>query len=104
MATEIGIGTVSLGWRGQLYTRASRRLLDHYPECELEPGLVIVADAVGDRARDPADRLGYEDWTTDWREVVGHPKLEAASIAAPNYVHKEVTVVVEQAATEGAGA
>ena len=59
MATEIGIGTVSLEWMGQLYTRASRRLLDHYPECELEPGLDIAADSVEDRVRDAADRLGY---------------------------------------------
>jgi predicted dehydrogenase len=104
MATEIGIGTVSLGWMGQLYTRASWRLLDHYPECELEPGLVIAADAVEDRARGAADRLGYEDWTTGWREVEGHPEVEAASIVAPNYLHKEVTVAVGQAATEGAEA
>jgi len=104
MATELGIGTVSLGWMGQLYARASRRLLDHYPECELEPGLVIAADAVEDRARDAADRLGYEGWTTDWGEVVGHPEVEAVSIAAPNYLHKEVTVAAGYAATEGAGA
>ena len=104
MATEIGIGTVSLGWMGQLYTRASRRQLDHYPECELEPGLVIAADAVEDGARDAADRLGYEDRTTGWREVVGRPEVEAVSIAAPNYLHKEVSAAVGQAATEGAEA
>ena len=34
---KIGIGTVSSGWMGQLHTRAYRCLLDHYPECELEP-------------------------------------------------------------------
>jgi predicted dehydrogenase len=102
MATEIGKGAVSLGWMDQLYTRASRRLLDHYTECELEPGHVIAADAVEDRARDAADRLGYENWTSEWREVVGHPKVEAASIAPPNYGHKEVTVAVGPATTEGA--
>jgi len=104
MATEIGIGTVSLGWMGQLYARASRRLLDHYPECELEPGLDIAADSVEDRVRDAADRLGYEDRTTGWREVMGRPEVEAVSIAAPNYLHKEVTAAVGQAATEGAEA
>lgn len=97
MAREIGIGTVSLGWMGQLHTRAYRRLLDHYPESELRPRLVIAADAVEDRARDAAERLGYESWTTDWREVVGHPEVEAVSIAAPNYLHKEVAVAAAEA-------
>jgi predicted dehydrogenase len=97
VAREIGVGTVSLGWMGQLHTRAYRRLLDHYPECGLRPRLVIAADAVEERARDAADRLGYEGWTTDWREVVGHPEVEAVSIAAPNYLHKEVAVAAARA-------
>ena len=97
MAREIGIGTVSLGWMGQLHSRAYRRLLDHYPECGLKPRLVIAADAVEERARDAADRLGYEGWTTDWREVIEHPEVEAVSIAAPNYLHKEVAVAAARA-------
>ncbi|MBA2619225.1 MAG: Gfo/Idh/MocA family oxidoreductase, partial [Rubrobacter sp.] len=97
MAREIGIGTVSLGWMGQLHTRAYRRLLDHYPECGLRPRLVIAADAVEERARDAAERLGYEGWTTDWREVIEYPEVEAVSIAAPNYLHKEVAVAAARA-------
>jgi predicted dehydrogenase len=97
VAREIGVGTVSLGWMGQLHTRAYRRVLDHYPDCDLHPRLVIAADAVEERARDAADRLGYEGWTTDWREVVEHPEVEAVSIAAPNYLHKEVAVAAARA-------
>jgi len=97
VAREIGIGTVSLGWMGQLHTRAYRRLLDHYPECGLRPRLVIAADAVEERARDAAERLGYEGWTTDWREVIEYPEVEAVSIAAPNYLHKEVAVAAARA-------
>jgi predicted dehydrogenase len=82
---------------GQLHTRAYRRVLDHYPDCDLHPRLVIAADAVEERARDAADRLGYEGWTTDWREVVEHPEVEAVSIAAPNYLHKEVAVAAARA-------
>ena len=97
MAREIGIGTVSLGWMGQLHTRAYRRLPDHYPGCELYPRLVLAADAVEERARDAAGRLGYGGWTTDWREVVDHPEVEAVSIAAPNYLHREVAVAAARA-------
>ena len=91
MAKEIGIGTVSLGWMGQLHTRAYRRLFDHYPECELKPRLILAADPA-DGARETAGRLGYEGWTGDWREVVGHPDVEAVSITAPSFLHREVAV------------
>lgn len=97
MKREIGIGTVGLGWMGQLHTRAYRRLFDHYPECELEPRLVMAADPVEDRARDSVERLGYENWTTDWREVIERPDIEAVSIAAPNYLHREISVAAARA-------
>jgi predicted dehydrogenase len=97
MRTEIGIGMVGLGWMGQVHTRAYRRLLDHYPTSALEPRLVIAADAVEERARDSAERLGYGSWITDWREVVEHPEVEAVSITAPNYLHREVAVAAARA-------
>jgi predicted dehydrogenase len=97
MRDEIGIGIVGLGWMGQVHTRAYRRLFDHYPDCALKPRLVMAADTVEVRARDSAERLGYESWTTDWREVVEHPEVEAISIAAPNYLHREIALAAARA-------
>jgi predicted dehydrogenase len=97
MAREIGVGMVGLGWMGQVHTRAYRRLLDHYPTSALRPRLVVAADAVEQRARESAGRLGYEGWTTDWREVVEHPEVEAVSITAPNYLHRDVAVAAARA-------
>jgi predicted dehydrogenase len=82
---------------GQLHTRAYRRLFDHYPDCGLKPRLVIAADVVEERARGSIERLGYENWTTDWREVVEHPEVEAVSITAPNYLHRDVAVAAARA-------
>jgi predicted dehydrogenase len=97
MRGEIGIGIVGLGWMGQLHSRGYRRLFDHYPDCEAKPRLVIAADAVEDRAKESAGIHGYESWTTDWREVVEHPEVEAISIAAPNYLHREVAIAAAEA-------
>ena len=97
MRTEIGVGVIGLGWMGQVHSRGYRRLLDHYPDCPLEPRLVMAADAVEARARESAGRLGYEGWSTDWREVVEHPEVEAVSITAPNYLHREVAVAAVRA-------
>ncbi len=97
MKKEIGIGMIGLGWMGQVHSRAYRRLFDHYPGCALKPRLVMVADAVEDRARESAELLGYEGWTTDWREVVEHPEVEAVSIAAPNFLHREIAVAAARA-------
>jgi predicted dehydrogenase len=57
----------------------------------------MAADAVEERARQTADLLGFEGWTTDWREAVEHPEVEAVSIAAPNYLHREIAVAAADA-------
>jgi predicted dehydrogenase len=94
---QIGIAVIGLGWMGQVHSRGYRRLFDHYPDCPLRPRLITAADAVEDRARETAELLGFEGWTTDWREAVEHPEVEALSIAAPNYLHREIAVAAAQA-------
>lgn len=94
---NIGIGVIGLGWMGQVHTRGYRRLFDHYPDCPLVPRLVMVADPVEERARYGVERQGFERWTTDWREVIEHPEVEAVSIAAPNFLHREIAVAAARA-------
>jgi predicted dehydrogenase len=97
MKEQIGVAVIGLGWMGQVHSRGYRRLFDHYPDCPLRPRLITAADAVEDRARATAELLGFEEWTTDWREAVEHPEVEAVSIAAPNYLHREIAVAAAQA-------
>jgi predicted dehydrogenase len=97
MKEQIGVAVIGLGWMGQVHSRGYRRLFDHYPDCPLRPRLITAADAVEDRARATAELLGFEEWTTDWREAVEHPEVEAVSIAAPNYLHREIAVAAARA-------
>jgi predicted dehydrogenase len=97
MKKEVGVAVIGLGWMGQVHSRGYRRLFDHYPDCPLRPRLITAADAVEDRARETAELLRFEGWTTDWREAVEHPEVEAVSIAAPNYLHGEIAVAAARA-------
>jgi predicted dehydrogenase len=97
MAHEVGIGLLGVGWMGDVHTASYKRVNAHYPECEAVPRLVIAADEVEERARLAAEKLGYEQWTTDWREVLTHPDVEAVSIAAPNLLHREMALAAAAA-------
>jgi predicted dehydrogenase len=93
----IGIGLLGVGWMGEVHTSSYLRLRRHFPQLAADARLVVAADEVEERARLAAERLGYERWTTDWREVVDDPEVEAVSIAAPNALHEEMAVAAAQA-------
>jgi predicted dehydrogenase len=97
MAREVGIGLLGVGWMGELHTASYRRVRDHYPDCGGVARLVVAADEVEERARGAVERLGYEQWTSDWREVLAHPDVEAVSITAPNHLHREMAVAAARA-------
>lgn len=98
MTHTIGIGVIGLGWMGQAHSRSYRRIPMHFPETELMPRLVIAADNVPARADLSRQNFGFEQATTDWREVIEHPDVEVVNIAAPNKLHREIA---EAAAAAG---
>ncbi|HXJ67257.1 MAG TPA: Gfo/Idh/MocA family oxidoreductase [Actinomycetota bacterium] len=91
-AKTIGIGLIGVGWMGEVHSRAYVRCRQHFPDCAGVARLVVAADESADRARRAADVLGYESSTTDWRDVLADPSVEAVSITSPNFLHREMAL------------
>ncbi|WP_291278377.1 Gfo/Idh/MocA family oxidoreductase [Galactobacter sp.] len=86
----IGVGLISVGWMGQLHSRAYSALPVMYPELGIKPRLVVAADTNPERAQYAVDVLGYERGVTDYHEVLTDPEVEVVSICAPNFLHAEI--------------
>ena len=97
MTQSIRIGVVGFGWMGQAHSRSYRRIPMHFPEANLMPRLVIVADNVPERAELARQNFGFETATDDWRAVVDHPEVDVVTIGAPNKLHREIAVAAAEA-------
>ncbi len=86
------MGLLGVGWMGRLHTTSYRRVRDHYPDLAVRPRFVVAADEVADRAATATGALGYERFTTDWRDVVADPGVDVVSITAPNHLHREMAL------------
>src|SRR4029078_812076 len=93
----MGAGLISVGWMGQLHTRAYRNVPIVYPELGITPELVIAADTAPDRVEFARAVLGFRRGTTDYREVLADPEVEVVSICAPNFLHAEIGVAAAEA-------
>ena len=94
---ELGVGVISFGWMGRLHTRAYKALPDYYPELRVRPRLVAVADPVEGARATAVEQFGFETAYADYRELLADPAVEAVSICAPNFLHKEIALAAAQA-------
>ncbi|MFJ9908184.1 Gfo/Idh/MocA family protein [Streptomyces sp. NPDC101152] len=97
MVKTLGVAVVGFGWMGRVHTQAYARLPHHFPELTLRPELVAVADEVPGRAEEAAGRYGFASAVRDWRELAADPRVQAVSITAPNFLHREIGVALAEA-------
>ncbi|MDR2379793.1 MAG: Gfo/Idh/MocA family oxidoreductase [Bifidobacteriaceae bacterium] len=94
---RLGIGLISAGWMGRLHSRAYLAIRDKYADWNIRPELIIVADPVAANTEAAQRQFGYRETTADYREVLAHPDVEAVSICAPNFLHRDFAVAAAQA-------
>ncbi|MCX5425256.1 Gfo/Idh/MocA family protein [Streptomyces sp. NBC_00078] len=97
MVDSLGVAVVGFGWMGRVHTQAYARVPHHFPRLGLRPRLVTVAEEVPGRAEEAAAQFGFASTTRDWREVAGDPRVQAVSITAPNFLHREIGVAMAEA-------
>jgi predicted dehydrogenase len=97
MVDSIGVAVVGFGWMGRVHTQAYSRVLHHYPRLGLRPRLVAVAEEVPGRAEEAAEQFGFASTSRDWREVAADPRVQAVSVTAPNFLHREIGVAMAEA-------
>ena len=79
---------------GRVHTQAYLRLPHHFPQLSIRPELVAVADDVPGRAADAAARYGFAAAASDWRQIAADQRVQAVSITAPNFLHREIGVAM----------
>ncbi|QIP39436.1 oxidoreductase, NAD-binding domain protein' [Rhodococcus erythropolis] len=94
--TGISVAVAGFGWMGRVHTQAYLRLRQHYPQFPVIR-LAAVADEVPGRGEEAADQFGFEAFTQDWRDIAADPAIDAVSITAPNFLHREIGVAMAEA-------
>jgi predicted dehydrogenase len=87
---SIGVGVIGMGWMGAVHSRSYRMIGDRFHSDGIRARLVICADDVEARAREAHERFGFEQYTTDWEQVISHPEVQVVNIASPNHLHLEM--------------
>ncbi len=94
---ELRVGVIGFGWMGQVHARSWMRLALHYPDADVRPRLVAVADSAGgDRVASSVRAHGIDDLYDDWHELLARDDLDVVSVCGPNHLHREMGVAVAE--------
>lgn len=95
MAT-LGIGMVGHAFMGRTHSHAWRNVAATF-DVDLQPRRVVVAGRDPDRTAAAADRLGWEESTTDWRTLLDRDDVDLVDICTPGDSHAEIAIAALEA-------
>jgi predicted dehydrogenase len=92
----IGVGVIGTGW----IVRAHAHALHTVAHLAPLPARIRLVSVYGRREASVApvaDELGFERWTTDWRELVEDPDVDVVANAGTNVLHAPVSLAALEA-------
>ncbi|MCY2962217.1 MAG: Gfo/Idh/MocA family oxidoreductase, partial [Planctomycetota bacterium] len=96
MSKPLNIGMIGYGFMGRAHSNGYRRVSNFF-DLAYHPVLKAVCARDAAKAKEFADRWGYESIETDWRKLVERKDIDAVDICVPNNLHKEISIACAKA-------
>ena len=94
---NLNIGLIGYGFMGRTHSNGYKRVSDFFPDLQHRPVLKAVCGRTEDRTKAFAEQWGYENFETDWRELIKREDIDAIDICTPNDQHAEVAIAAAEA-------
>jgi predicted dehydrogenase len=94
---EIGVGMLGYAFMGKAHAHAYRTIAYMTWPPPLVPRLVRIAGRSPDAVEEAARRYGFDDHSTDWRELIADEWVGLFDNSGPNVLHAEPTVAAAEA-------
>ena len=88
---NLNIGMIGYGFMGRAHSNGYNRV-NNFFDLEYRPVLKAVAARDQAKAKQFADKWGYQSVETDWRKLVERKDIDAVDICTPNNLHKEIAL------------
>lgn len=69
----------------------------HFFDMGIRPVLKVIVGQDARGTQEIAERWGWEEWSTDWKQVVARDDIDIVDISVPPYLHREMAVAAAQA-------
>ncbi|MFP4005631.1 MAG: Gfo/Idh/MocA family protein [Candidatus Hadarchaeia archaeon] len=92
------VGLIGYKFMGKAHSHGYKDVPFFYNDLETIPKRKVICGRTEEAVAEAAEKYGWEDYATDWRDVVKDPEIDVIDVASPTFTHRDITVA---AAEEG---
>ncbi|MFD2349112.1 Gfo/Idh/MocA family protein [Nonomuraea ferruginea] len=92
----VGVGMIGYAFMGRVHSQAWRNVAAFF-DLPVTPRMRVIAGRSKDATEAAAERLGWDEAVTDWREVVGRADVDVVDICTPGDTHAEIAIAALRA-------
>lgn len=93
---EANVALIGYAFMGRAHSNAWRQV-GRFFSPKLTPRLKVVCGRDRKKVARAAAQLGWEEWATDWREVVAREDVQVVDVATPGDSHAEIAIAAAEA-------
>lgn len=86
------VGMIGYNFMGKAHSHAYKDVPFYFSDLSTVPKRKIICGRTEDLVAKAADQFDWEDYRTDWEDVVNDPEIDIVDIAAPPFLHRDVAV------------
>jgi predicted dehydrogenase len=93
---KLNIALIGYQFMGKAHSNAYRQVARFF-DLPVEPVMKVICGINGDRVEAAAGQLGWEEYSTEWTEVVERPDVDMVDISAPGHLHAPIAIAAAKA-------
>lgn len=94
---EIGVGIIGHAFMGKAHSNGWKKLPYIFWPPSAIPKLISICGIPEASVAEAAKRYGFLDYTTDWRKIINDDRISIVDVAAPNFLHAELSIEAAKA-------
>jgi predicted dehydrogenase len=94
---KLNVALIGYDFMGRAHSNAWRQAARFFNDIPLDPVLKVVVGRTEAKVAEARERLGFEQHSTSWQEVLARPDIDAVDICTPGDSHAEIAVAAAEA-------